>query len=1716
MAQKTLACTKDTVRAKHSDERYARDAGGEQHWLAGARDGFTYTTYAQFGMNWSGVKQIQSAYLVVKTKTGAHTGFPNDYAGILISRLSSGFSDPNNDQSEAEFIKGPYAREGKDTTYATNGTVRSPNGTVTRINITNLMGDVAPKTVKKSNGKAGGGESHHGFYIERRTTSKQGNPRLCVGGAKHPNTDDRPYIELNYIPIASASVATPTAPIGNINDVMGTSFEGTFDRGANQPADAKPNDINIELYKTGGTTALWSYVAAATPSDVLTYTFTVPLSLVGTTGSKHKFVSGQGYEWRVRIKDNKGVWTAWSSKRAFGVLTNPPVLTNPLPTAVPSLDTLNNVYFSAGYSDPDGNPLRRFVVQLRTQTPSSNPDWEDDLLWDSGSVDGAGWGTGLPTAASTRIQLPYGGPGLDPGMYSWRIQAWDILEAPSGWLYADINLIKGYEPEPGEVDNLTGYAQRKVKARILIKGNENKKQTVSLSGAYDSGSFKLTYGGQTTAAIAYNASAATMEARLEALSNLATSDVAVTKSGNTWTITFGGVTVGKNRPKMTAGSYTGDVKNVNVWSDRAPGQPVAIIEDAANVGASEMYNSGGEFYFSLPAIHPQVSVIEPYQVHYALEHYRGESWKEVTAGIITDFDATDNDVVFYGQDYMAILGRMVDERFNPAASADAAAVLWPATGGGSKYVNRTIAQIVTDQLDRSIHDAGSPLAFFSRGTVDPMNENINIFVSFKERLPFIAGLIESHRAATGKRTRVYPIRSSTGTYSWRVKDDIGRDRPNIRLEYGGLVQGFRVVPFGQFATRLPAIGRIYNQSKVEYYTATPPAPAGQDATWYDEVYGRYSVAATYQDMTDLNDLKRRANKAAAKMARVGKQLALNLRPGALKVKDGWDICDSVYVDINRGVVSTKRMGSGYWTIWGWTWELAPTGEETLTLSVLPKEDSSAPNPDLIPSEPINSDRGDWQIEARDPDDELDIGVFTHVNSDTGHIFQRDTTNGGWIDRTVELPTTPIMLYEQALDPLYFKADYRATLITDTLPTLPDPSYPAGSLASMPGTSQLFTVEDTGNAWVEQVGTPGPEGPPGPPGGAALTIGTYQWDTAVPLTPATGRFGLQSAPAVGNSNHIRFHELNVDSNNQAVFLGALNKGDILAITDDTGHLYQHVVTAPGVDMGTWWDIPIEYDPRATTPLQPANAALCTVNIVRSTADITPPDVPVWEVPPGDLAAIVQQTQDGTVVSAIAVQWQDLGTAYPNDDFDRFEVRVRPAVKDMPKGWHGSGQAGGTLGIGAYDVMVVALGDNGLPSMGLVQRVDVAAASSQLLLDGLAAAVPPTLTAELAIYVGVAGGTLYLYGTSTTASDTYSITSLGPHVGDALYVAPTVSKATFSQLDSLVTTLTSDFFYQTWDNDRWHWFAIRSVDDDGNKSAWSEERGIASLHDTDAPPKPSDVRAINGNKRIGVTFTPVFVADLNRYELRWKFSEGNVVPDWSLIPWTYDISLTNQFSLPVEGYGLVIGNVRAVDNSNNVVGGTADDQSIGWDDDGFTAESTPIPPEELAVEELFATYAHLINIDASQIVSGTLEVRADPGQPGAISIYNSAGQLAGRWDPFGWFIINTAIPTQAIRAKDGRISFTKSGIAGQNPWQWPEPVWTTAISADGINADYITTGSISGGHNRSLNSGFELAPSAGPKTTSTYDTATEWDTGQVGSATNQQTGQAQFSQSNYAAP
>jgi len=82
-------------------------------------------------------------------------------------------------------------------------------------------------------------------------------------------------------------------------------------------------------------------------------------------------------------------------------------------------------------------------------------------------------------------------------------------------------------------------------------------QTVTVTGS--SGAFTLTFNGQTTSAIAFNASAATVQAALNGLSSIGGvgGSVTVTKSGSVFTITFGGSLSLQNVPQITAAGSSG-------------------------------------------------------------------------------------------------------------------------------------------------------------------------------------------------------------------------------------------------------------------------------------------------------------------------------------------------------------------------------------------------------------------------------------------------------------------------------------------------------------------------------------------------------------------------------------------------------------------------------------------------------------------------------------------------------------------------------------------------------------------------------------------------------------------------------------------------------------------------------------------------------------------------------------------------------------------------------------------------------------------------------------------------------------------------------------------------------------------------------------------------------------------------------------------------------
>jgi hypothetical protein len=81
----------------------------------------------------------------------------------------------------------------------------------------------------------------------------------------------------------------------------------------------------------------------------------------------------------------------------------------------------------------------------------------------------------------------------------------------------------------------------------------NEVQSLTITGSPTGGTYTLTFDGQTTAAIAYNANAAAIQSALLALSNIDAGDVTVTGTGP-FTITFGGQYAGDPVSQITATS----------------------------------------------------------------------------------------------------------------------------------------------------------------------------------------------------------------------------------------------------------------------------------------------------------------------------------------------------------------------------------------------------------------------------------------------------------------------------------------------------------------------------------------------------------------------------------------------------------------------------------------------------------------------------------------------------------------------------------------------------------------------------------------------------------------------------------------------------------------------------------------------------------------------------------------------------------------------------------------------------------------------------------------------------------------------------------------------------------------------------------------------------------------------------------------------------------
>lgn len=94
-----------------------------------------------------------------------------------------------------------------------------------------------------------------------------------------------------------------------------------------------------------------------------------------------------------------------------------------------------------------------------------------------------------------------------------------------------------------------------VDTEAALAAPANEVQTITIAGTPTGGTFTLSYGGQTTSAIAYNAAAAAVQTALRALSSIGSTGVTVTGGpgpGTPYVATFGGLLAGSNLAQMTA------------------------------------------------------------------------------------------------------------------------------------------------------------------------------------------------------------------------------------------------------------------------------------------------------------------------------------------------------------------------------------------------------------------------------------------------------------------------------------------------------------------------------------------------------------------------------------------------------------------------------------------------------------------------------------------------------------------------------------------------------------------------------------------------------------------------------------------------------------------------------------------------------------------------------------------------------------------------------------------------------------------------------------------------------------------------------------------------------------------------------------------------------------------------------------------------------------
>lgn len=90
------------------------------------------------------------------------------------------------------------------------------------------------------------------------------------------------------------------------------------------------------------------------------------------------------------------------------------------------------------------------------------------------------------------------------------------------------------------------------------------------------------------------------------------------------------------------------------------GAQKAVVFNAKSIGVEEYANDVGSAYWTLPNDHPQIAEFVPLQRHYEISKWSDarSRWEFVAAGMLNDYTTTEQETIFNGIDYNAVLNQL--------------------------------------------------------------------------------------------------------------------------------------------------------------------------------------------------------------------------------------------------------------------------------------------------------------------------------------------------------------------------------------------------------------------------------------------------------------------------------------------------------------------------------------------------------------------------------------------------------------------------------------------------------------------------------------------------------------------------------------------------------------------------------------------------------------------------------------------------------------------------------------------------------------------------------------------------------------------------------------------------------------------------------------------------------------------------------------------------